>query len=70
MPKKRKTITTGKVPVDAVLVGAIKAGLKNVLVLGRDEDGYLYAAASSGKDRKNLEMVDEFKDSLEDGLFG
>jgi hypothetical protein len=39
-------VTSLNIPVERVLTGAQAAGLKYVMVIGRDQDGELYFAAS------------------------
>jgi len=52
------TITHGAVAVDQVLQGAIEEDLVEVLILGRDGDGKLYAATSAPTDGENTTVED------------
>jgi hypothetical protein len=54
-------LTKLDVPVEKVLGGTQEAELHEVLVLGRKEDGELYAASSTGDMGKLLLLFEEFK---------
>lgn len=50
--------TTADIPVNKVLAGAMEGRIEDVLVLGIDERGEFYIAASSGSCALNLLMVE------------
>jgi hypothetical protein len=50
--------TLADISVDKVLAGALNANLEDVLVLGIDDQGRFYIAASSGSCALNLLMAE------------
>lgn len=50
--------TVADIPVDKVLAGAMNGNIEDVLVLGIDDQGNFYIAASSGSCALNLLMVE------------
>jgi hypothetical protein len=60
--------TLNDVPVGRILDGA--RDLEHVLVIGRDAQGDLQAASSSGDVGYVFELLEEFKYSLISGVYG
>lgn len=65
-----REMTDMDIPVQRVLDGAAEAGLSRVFVIGRTEDGALFAASSSADGRDNLWDMEQFKHRLLSGEFG
>jgi hypothetical protein len=55
------TETTLDIPVEGVLNGALDAGLEHVVVVGRNEDGSLYAASSIGSSAETVWLLEAAK---------
>ena len=66
--KVRKGFTTRRVPVKRVCKAA--ENLREVLVLGIDSNGELYAACSSGAPELPVWMAEQFKAKLLGGDYG
>lgn len=62
--------TLADIPVEKVLEGARSADLCCVLVLGFDEEGELFAAASTGRQATNIHLIELFKHNLLSGNLG
>jgi hypothetical protein len=62
-------LTKADLPVDSILDGARSAELDVVLVLGRDADGNLYAAGSTGDRATNVLLCREFEHKLLSGKY-
>lgn len=60
-------ITRGPVSPDKVLDAAKDAALTDVLVVGLDADGALYAASSTGDDRTEVYLAHRFLHCLLSG---
>jgi|DEB0MinimDraft_10_1074344.scaffolds.fasta_scaffold12308_5 hypothetical protein len=59
--------TTLPIPVSRVLQGALEKNLDMVVVLGYEQDGTPYAAASTGDGREILWVVASFQHDLLSG---
>ena len=59
--------TTLPIPVSRVLQGALEKNLDMVVVLGYEQDGTPYAAASTGDGREILWVVASFQHDLLNG---
>ena len=57
-------------PSERALHGARVFDLAPMLVLGREEDGTLYAAATIGTTADLLHLLEEFKHKLLSGAYG
>jgi hypothetical protein len=67
-----ESVTTGRVHVENVLRFAQEADLREVFILGRRDDGELYAATSAptGHDDEVIaQMIVEFQARLDDGEY-
>lgn len=56
--------TVADIPVDKVLAGAMNQSIEDVLVLGIDDNGGFYIAASSGSCALNLLLVETARAEL------
>lgn len=60
-------LTTMGVPPSRVAQGALDADLKQVVVIGEEEDGSLYLASSSGNNAENLWLIEVAKKFILEG---